>query len=144
MIVHHDVTRRLDAVVEEEPMHVEGNNMTVVVVDDDTHHRGAADGNAHEEGVEVGQGIENFHNDVDNDDPRESNRHHHYYYNAFDGIEDLHLLALVDPNASMRMVKNHVPYCLLFVVVLSDFRWYDIVCTIPLLACFSFLLVTTL
>ena len=121
MIVHHDVTRRLDAVVEEEPMHVEGNNMTVVVVDDDTHHRGAADGNAHEEGVEVGQGIENFHNDVDNDDPRESNHlHHHYYYNAFDGIEDLHLLALVDPNASMRMVKNHVPYCLLLYCQISD------------------------
>ena len=53
MIVHHDVTRRLDAVVEEEPMHVGGNNMTVVVVDDDMHHRGATDGNAHEEGVEV-------------------------------------------------------------------------------------------
>lgn len=126
MIVHHDVTRRLDAVVEEEPMHVGGNNMSVVVVDDDMHYRrGVADGNAHEEGVEVGQGIENFHNDVDNDDPRESNhhRHHHYYYNAFDGIEDLHLLALVDPNASMRMVKNHVPYCLFVVVVLSDFRW---------------------
>ena len=122
MIVHYDVTRRLDAVVEEEPMHVGGNNMTVVVVDDDMHHRGAADGNAHEEGVEVGQGIENFHNDVDNDDPRESNHHHHhYYYNAFDGIEDL---CQVDPNASMRMVKNHVPYCLFVVViVLSDFRW---------------------